>query len=407
MGRKNSEHKNIIGKNVKSAFLILLAGFVLTILLIAKDKNTQEVNDFLIRDEDGKTKNIKLIAQSDLGEKQIDIEVLPRTYSSEEIESFKVGFLKEIKTLILSDNQNFNSINTSLYFPERIEGYPFDIDYRVRPRGYISSSGELMGDVEEATEIEIEITYYLDDFEEKEYIEGTIIPFEKSDDELFFSKLKKYLEDKNENERNDKNIDLPESLDGINISWSQKKNNKVPSVIALTIIIALIFLFKDKLTFGEDEKKRREKIIAEYPDFAIKYALLNEAGLTHRQVMERLGSEYKKNKKDNPLYEEVYKASVAVKGGISLTEALEKMASDCNVREITFFVGRINRNIKKGGRDFAKEIREAANETGSEKREKIRRKAETAGTRLLIPMVFLLIIVFALIMIPAFDSFSF
>ena len=193
MGRKNSEHKNIIRKNVKSAFLILLAGFVLTILLIAKDKNTQEVNDFLIRDEDGKTKNIKLIAQSDLGEKQIDIDVLPRTYSTEEIESFKAGFLKEIKTLILSDNQNFNSINRSLYFPERIEDYPFDIDYRVRPRGYISSSGELMGDVEEATDIEIEITYYLDDFEEKEYIEGTIIPLEKAMMNCFSRSLKNIL----------------------------------------------------------------------------------------------------------------------------------------------------------------------------------------------------------------------
>ena len=224
---------------------------------------------------------------------------------------------------------------------------------------------------------------------------------------MFFKKLKKDLEERNENERNDKNIELPKELEGVNISWSKKKNNKIPSVIVLSLLCALTVLLKDRLSIGENEKKRREKIIEEYPDFAVKYALLNEAGLTHRQVVERLGAEFKKNKKSSPLYEEIYRVCLDIKGGLSLTEALDLMASRVSVREITFFVGRINRNIKKGGRDFANEIREAAEESSSEKREKIRRKAETAGTRLLIPMVFLLIMVFALIMIPAFDSFSF
>ena len=200
---------------------------------------------------------------------------------------------------------------------------------------------------------------------------------------------------------------LPEAIDGVEIKWSKKKSSKVPSAAALTVIIAGIMLFKDRLTEGEIKKKRREKIILEYPDFAVKYALLNEAGLTHRQVVERLGREYLKSKKNSPIYEEIYKAGIEVKGGLPLTDALDRMAQNCEVREISFFVGLINRNIKKGGSNIALEIRKAAEESSSEKREKIRRKAETAGTRLLLPMVFLLIMVFALIMIPAFDSFSF
>ena len=407
MGRKNSEHKNLIGKNARNAILILLAGLFIAVLLFFKNKNNPDINDFLIRDEDGRTQNVKLVAQSVYGEEQIEFEILPRTYSEQETEELKKGFSDILKRTILSENESFNSIKSNLSFPEKIEGYPFEIEYRVRPRGYISSSGELTGDVEEDTEIEIEITYSLEGFEEKEIIEGVIIPAPKSEEEMFFKKLKKDLEERNENERNDKNIELPKELEGVNISWSKKKNNKIPSVIVLSLLCALTVLLKDRLSIGENEKKRREKIIEEYPDFAVKYALLNEAGLTHRQVVERLGAEFKKNKKSSPLYEEIYRVCLDIKGGLSLTEALDLMASRVSVREITFFVGRINRNIKKGGRDFANEIREAAEESSSEKREKIRRKAETAGTRLLIPMVFLLIMVFALIMIPAFDSFSF
>ena len=407
MGRKNSEHKNLIGKNARDAMFILCAGLILAGLLFIKNKNNPDIHDSLTRDEDGKTQNVKLIAQSVYGEEQIDIEVLSRTYSESEKEELKKCFPDALKRTILADNGSFDSIKNNLNFPEKLEGYPFEIEYRVRPRGYISSSGELVYDVEEDTEIEIEITYSLEGFEETELIEGVIVPIPKSEEELFFKKVRKDLEEKNENERNDKNLELPKELDGVDISWSLKKDNKVFSVIFLTITCALIFLFKDKFSFSENEKKRREKIIEEYPDFAVKYALLNEAGLTHRQVLERLGSEFKKSKKGSPLYEEIYRVCLDMKGGLSLTEALDQMASRVSIREITFFVGRINRNIKKGGRDFAAQIREAADESSSEKREKIRRKAETAGTRLLIPMVFLLIIVFALIMIPAFDSFSF
>ena len=406
MGRKNSEHKSL-NRNVKTALLILGAGLLLSMLLFLKNKNDPDIRDELIRDEDGKTHNVKLIAASDYGEEEIDMEILSRTYSLSEAEAMKDGFLEKLNSTILGENSSFDSIKTDLSFPDRIEGYPFDIEYRVRPRGYVDPSGKITDEIDEDTEIEIEVTYYLEGFEEKEMIEGVIKEPEIADDARFFKKLKQYLNEKNENERNDKNITLPDELDGVKISWSRKKNNKIPSVIAMTLLCAFLVLFKDRFSFGENEKKKREAIIDEYPDFAVKYALLNEAGLTHRQVIERLGAEYKKNKKNDPLYEEVYKASTDIKGGLSLNEALEKMASECNVREITFFVGRITRNIKKGGKDFAEEVRNAAEESGSEKREKIRRKAETAGTRLLIPMVFLLIIVFALIMIPAFDSFSF
>ncbi|MBO4775418.1 MAG: type II secretion system F family protein [Lachnospiraceae bacterium] len=406
MGRKNSEHKSL-NKNVKTALLILGAGLLLSMLLFLKNKNDPDPSDELIRDEDGRTHNVKLIAASDYGEEEIDIKILSRTYSLSEAEALKDGFLEKLNSTILGENSSFDSIKSDLYFPDRIEGYPFDIEYRVRPRGYVDPSGKITDEIDEDTDIGIEVTYYLEGFEEKEMIEGVIKEPEITDDTRFFKKLKQYLNEKNENERNDKNITLPEELDGVKISWSRKKNNKIPSVIAMTLLCAFLVLFKDMFSFGENEKKKREAIIDEYPDFAVKYALLNEAGLTHRQVIERLGAEYKKNKKNDPLYEEVYKASTDIKGGLSLNEALEKMASECNVREITFFVGRITRNIKKGGKDFAEEVRNAAEESGSEKREKIRRKAETAGTRLLIPMVFLLIIVFALIMIPAFDSFSF
>ena len=404
MGRKNSGHKSI--KNFKTAGIIILLGSFLSILLLYKSRGETSDAGVLIREENGKKQSIKLVAESEYGEEDIEIELLSRTYSEEEIVNMKEKFLDELKLTVLSGNSSFEEIYDDLAFPEALEGYPFTLGYRVRPRGIVDSSGAIINDIDEETPIELEITYSLEDFEEKETIEGFILPQTKSEEEEFTKKLKKYLDNENENNRSSKTLILPTQINGINIKWSKKKSTKVPAIIVLTVVCAGFVFFKDRILSEENEKKRREKIIIEYPDFAVKYALLNEAGLTHRQIVDRLASEFEK-KKDSPIYEEIYKVSLDVKGGVPLTDALDGMSKNCGVREITFFVGLINRNIKKGGREISAELRKAADESSSEKREKIRRKAETAGTRLLLPMVFLLIIVFALIMIPAFDSFSF
>ena len=407
MGRKNSGRKSINKKNIRIAGIVILLGSFLAVALLVKSKGDTNEAGVLIREENGKNQNIRLVAESEYGKEDIEIELLSRTYSETEIENMKTGFVDELRFRILSGNGSFKEIYDNLSFPDAVDGYPFVLSYKVRPRGLVDSSGAIIKDVDEETPIELEITYSLDNFEDKEIIEGIILPQQKSKEEVFAKKLRDYLEGENENNRNSKTIILPTQINGVDIKWSKKKSSKVPAIIVLTVVCAGFVLFKDRFLAGENEKKRRERIILDYPDFAVKYALLNEAGLTHRQIVDRLGSEYEKKKKDSPIYEEIYKVSIDVKGGLPLTDALENMSKNCGVREITFFVGLINRNIKKGGREISAELRKAADESSSEKREKIRRKAETAGTRLLIPMVFLLIIVFALIMIPAFDSFSF
>ena len=405
MGRTYSQFKNIDPKSVRMALIVLVVGALIAFVLLLKNRNVDLSADIIERDED-KDRNVKLKVESIYGEEVLDFEVLSRTYKPEEIESMKVEFKEALKNKILNQNDSFESINQSLNLSDTVDEYPFLVSYRIRPRGLIDNDGNIIGDIDEKASFEIEVTYSVDEFEEKEMIEGVILPATLSENEAFLKKLKQYLDLRNVNDRTEKNIELPSLIDGVDVKWEKETKNKVPAVVVMTVLCAVLILFKDKLSAGDNEKKRRERIILEYPDFAIKYALLNEAGLTHSQVLERLAREFKKSKKDSPLYAEISRANEQVKSGYSLIEALNQMAVHCQVREITFFAGMIARNIKKGGK-ISEDIRKAAGESTSERREKIKKQAETAGTKLLIPMVLLLLIVFVLIMIPAFESFSF
>ena len=217
MGRKNSEHKSMNKKNIKTAGIVIILGCILTIILMLKNKGDISDAAVLIRNENGKKQNVKLVAESEYGEEDIEFELLSRTYSDEEIENMKESFLNELKKSILSENNSFEEIYGDLFFPETIEGYPFSIGYRVRPRGIVDSSGSITGETDEETPIELEITYSLDDFEEEEIIEGIILPQEKSEEEVFAQKLRKYIESENENNRNSKTIILPSQINGVNV----------------------------------------------------------------------------------------------------------------------------------------------------------------------------------------------
>ena len=82
----------------------------LTIVLLLKSGRDTTDTDVLIREENGKNQNIRLVAESEYGEEDIEIELLSRTYSETEIENMKTDFLDELRFSILSENGSFEII---------------------------------------------------------------------------------------------------------------------------------------------------------------------------------------------------------------------------------------------------------------------------------------------------------
>ena len=70
------------------------------------------------------------------------------------------------------------------------------------------------------------------------------------------------------------------------------------------------------------------------------------------------------------------------------------------------FAALIIQNSKKGNKGFSQLLISEAREAFEDRMEIARKRGEEAGTKLLIPMMLLLILVFLIIMIPAFMSFQ-
>lgn len=405
MGRTHFKFENRVKKiNLyRVEILIAVAGVLLTGFLAYRESTGEENYE---RRSDGGKNRITVTATSENVETTVSMDILPVKPGEEECREKYDEFLATLKKTILCENASFEEVRTKLSFPDEIDGYPFGMEYRVYPKEYISRDGAIIGQPEESVEFSVEINISCDYFDQTEEIYG-ILWNSETEEERFERQINAYLQKQNEENRTQKEIVLENTVNGREVSWETKKKSSIPKVITVCVLLEVFIFAKKRVTKHEEEKERKEKIVEDYPEFAMKYALLFNAGLPHMKVLEKIVSDSKKSGKKGPLYEETEKALHESERGVSSLEALRIMAEKCDVREVKYFTGLICQNIRKGGKDIEKDIKSLAKDSMNIKRDNFKKKAETAGTKLTIPMVILLVIVFVIIMVPAFSQMSF
>ena len=158
-------------------------------------------------------------------------------------------------------------------------------------------------------------------------------------------------------------------------------------------------------------KRNRRKGRTKKENGRVEKFLLIHAGFTVRGAFEKVGRNYLRKKEKektakNPLYEEVVISLREMESGVSQNEAYEHFEKRCNVFEITRFTGLLIRAVKRGSSSLGEELKEESRKATLARQELVRRKGETAGTRLYFPMILFLLIVMVMILYPAFSSLS-
>lgn len=104
------------------------------------------------------------------------------------------------------------------------------------------------------------------------------------------------------------------------------------------------------------------------------------------------------------LTKEMVNVMYKISGGASEGECYEEYGIRCNLSEYRKFGMMLSQNLRKGTRGLT-ELLEREAEDAFEQRKNLAKKAgEEAGTKLMIPLFLMLIIVFAIVIVPAFFS---
>lgn len=149
-----------------------------------------------------------------------------------------------------------------------------------------------------------------------------------------------------------------------------------------------------------DEKveKRHNQVAIELPELTNQILILSGAGLTLKGAISKIVQEMPG---EGPLYQALGKTEEMLSLGATDEKAFDQLVSACNMPEVRRFVSVILQNLNRGGSDVLGALREIGKELWDARRAAAQRIAEETSTKLLFPMVLMLIAVILLVVAPA------
>ena len=200
---------------------------------------------------------------------------------------------------------------------------------------------------------------------------------------------------------------LPSEWKGHRLEWERPKEHTGELLASLGLFAAFVVLLKSTREKQEEEARRAEQLLMDYPGLIMKFTLLVQAGMTVRKAFQKISLDYGRKRKRNPrpAYEEIRIVCYEMESGVSESEAYRRFGERCGQAKYKTFATLLIQNLQKGSRQMADMLERESTEAWEERKRKARVLGEAAATKLLVPMIMMLIVVMAIVMIPAFMSF--
>lgn len=361
------------------------------------------------------------INQRSYGPYELELPVNEQAYTEEELEQVFDKAYEYIKSAVLANNSSFDLIYDRLNFIKAIPGTSITVkwlpdNYRlIKPDGTLANE-ELAADGV-WTNVTAVLTYAVNNIKSsrKYSMSFKIMPRQYSEEELLQKELGLQLEQAEETTGEKEYLELPEELTGYRLIWGEELKSSSSTLIILGLIAGVIVWIANDKELDKKLKQRKEQMLIDYPEIINKFTLLINAGMTTKQAWLKIADDYErlvshkyhgdKRVKRRHAYDEMLLSARELRLGMSEIQVYEQFGRRTGLIQYIKFSMLLNQNLKKGNRSLTQQLIYEADEAFAERKELAIRLGETAGTKLLGPMLLMLLVVLLMIMIPAFMSF--
>ena len=178
-------------------------------------------------------------------------------------------------------------------------------------------------------------------------------------------------------------------------------------VLLLVVVLCVYIVYRKHEKVRQEKRIRTETLLRQYPGMISKFTMLLSAGTTVRGAWEKIVQNYVEHKEAlgiQLVYEEMAMTLREMQGGISEAEAYERFGKRCGNSTYMKFGMLLSLNLRKGSKGLSDMMRMEAIQAFENRKSTAKRLGEEAGTKLLMPMVGMLAVVFIMVMVPAFLS---
>ncbi|MCM1208695.1 MAG: type II secretion system F family protein, partial [Ruminococcus sp.] len=372
---------------------------VVSLLFDIAGTRVVDAGNVLYRDDyNGQMREYDISLTYEEDEAWVNLVVMPMEYTVEEFYEKSEKLFCDFETELVGDNEDLLHIRGDIHIPENPEKV-FDITWLSDSPKILASTGKVNTDeITDKAFVTLTATIEYGELSAShEYrlgIEGTkeATVIELVEGELY------NLEQENRNQRE---ILIPKDLSGVKVSLEQEKNNTSVYIFLLGTLFCIILAFRKAAGLKQDIRNRDRRLMDLYPWFVNSLWLTLGAGVTVKSGIKQLiaGGE-----NGNPLVLELEYAINQIDSGLDEAKAYEDLGRRIGLNVYVRLMHQLSRNLKIGTKDLLRLMEDELAAALEIRKENAKRKGEEASTKLLFPMVVLLLIVMLMIVTPVLVS---
>lgn len=145
--------------------------------------------------------------------------------------------------------------------------------------------------------------------------------------------------------------------------------------------------------------QRSELLLSDFSEAVSKLALLTNAGMNLREAWREVA-----RAGDTELYQEMRITVQHMDNGMREEDAFYQFGVRCVIPEIKKFTSTIAQGLVRGNREVADMLQAQSKEVWAIKKQNVRRQGEKAASKLLIPMMLMLIGILVMVVLPIFAN---
>ena len=346
-------------------------------------------------------------------DRNIEIPVSGRKYDSEEIKKMFTDAGQELEKLILGKNKSLDDVRYDLNLAAEVPGTGIQVAWETDNYEVVDMQGHLGKEVLSDSGTQVRLTAKLSYGEEQAVHEFYVCVFPPmlSEDEQLMEDLRKEISLSDEKTKTEDYLILPDSVDGKPIQWKYGTQTRAFAILILGLGGSCMLVVSASQRKKEEEKKVMQQMKIDYPQIINKFNLYIRAGMTIRRAWFCIAQAYEqkhgiqeRGTQRRKAYEEMVSTMNQIRGGIPEGEAYENYGTRCNVSIYRKFGTLLSQNLRKGSKGLTELLGREAEEAFEERKNLAKKLGEEAGTKLVIPLFLMLIIVFAIVIVPAFFS---
>ena len=342
----------------------------------------------------------------------VRIPVSERRYSEKEAKKLFEQLKPRLEKEMLGDNESFAAIRSNLNLKKSLGEYGVKLRWESDNPELVDSLGGVHNETtKEKGESAVLRVSASDGRHEYTYeFHLTVYPPFLTPEEQAADKFLTWAGKEDLKQQTEDSLILPTIYDGQKLNYYLPKDGSYRLFPVLGLVMAALLHIKKGVDKQNQAKKREQQLLFDYSEVVSKLVVYIGAGLTVRGAFERISAGYEAGiregkRETRPAYEEMLKTVSQLNSGVSEGRAFGEFGRRCGLQPYLKLSTLLEQSQKNGSRQLRQAL-ELEMVSAFEQRKNLAKKlGEEAGTKLLLPLFFMLAVVMVMIVVPAFLSF--